>query len=355
MSQKYLFVDRDGTIITEPEDFQIDRFDKLAFEPGAILGLRRLQEAGWRLVLVSNQDGLGTESFPADDFWGPHNLMMQVLTSAGIRFDDVLICPHKPGDNCDCRKPKTKLLVNYLVDGVMDRDNCYVIGDRQTDVQLAENMGIKALRYHPETLSWDAIVERLTKRDRVASVQRVTKETAIDVTVWLDREGGSTISTGVGFFDHMLDQIATHGGIRLAVAVKGDLHIDEHHTVEDTALALGEALKRALGDKRGIGRYGFMLPMDECLAQCALDISGRPYLVYDAQFKYQKVGDLSTEMIEHFFRSLSYAMGITLNLQTTGDNDHHRAESLFKAFARALRAAVRVDGDQLPTSKGVLE
>ncbi len=355
MSQKYLFVDRDGTIITEPEDFQIDRFDKLAFEPGAILGLRRLQEAGWRLVLVSNQDGLGTESFPADDFWGPHNLMMQVLTSAGIRFDDVLICPHKPEDNCDCRKPKTKLLVNYLVDGVMDRDNCYVIGDRQTDVQLAENMGIKALRYHPETLSWDAIVERLTKRDRVASVQRVTKETAIDVTVWLDREGGSTISTGVGFFDHMLDQIATHGGIRLAVAVKGDLHIDEHHTVEDTALALGEALKRALGDKRGIGRYGFMLPMDECLAQCALDISGRPYLVYDAQFKYQKVGDLSTEMIEHFFRSLSYAMGITLNLKTTGDNDHHRAESLFKAFARALRAAVRVDGNQLPTSKGVLE
>ncbi len=355
MSQKYLFVDRDGTIITEPEDFQIDRFDKLAFEPGAILGLRRLQEAGWRLVLVSNQDGLGTESFPADDFWGPHNLMMQVLTSTGIRFDDMLICPHKPEDNCDCRKPKTKLLVNYLVDGVMDRDNCYVIGDRQTDVQLAENMGIKALRYHPETLSWDAIVERLTKRDRVASVQRVTKETAIDVTVWLDREGGSTISTGVGFFDHMLDQIATHGGIRLAVAVKGDLHIDEHHTVEDTALALGEALKRALGDKRGIGRYGFMLPMDECLAQCALDISGRPYLVYDAQFKYQKVGDLSTEMIEHFFRSLSYAMGITLNLQTTGDNDHHRAESLFKAFARALRAAVRVDGDQLPTSKGVLE
>ena len=355
MSQKYLFVDRDGTIITEPEDFQIDRFDKLAFEPGAILGLRRLQEAGWRLVLVSNQDGLGTESFPADDFWGPHNLMMQVLTSAGIRFDDVLICPHKPEDNCDCRKPKTKLLVNYLVEGVMDRDNCYVIGDRQTDVQLAENMGINALRYHPEALSWDAIVERLTKRDRVASVQRVTKETAIDVTVWLDREGGSTISTGVGFFDHMLDQIATHGGIRLAVAVKGDLHIDEHHTVEDTALALGEALKRALGDKRGIGRYGFMLPMDECLAQCALDISGRPYLVYDAQFKYQKVGDLSTEMIEHFFRSLSYAMGITLNLQTTGDNDHHRAESLFKAFARALRAAVRVDGDQLPTSKGVLE
>ena len=355
MSQKYLFVDRDGTIITEPEDFQIDRFDKLAFEPGAILGLRRLQEAGWRLVLVSNQDGLGTESFPADDFWGPHNLMMQVLTSAGIRFDDVLICPHKPEDNCDCRKLKTKLLVNYLVDGVMDRDNCYVIGDRQTDVQLAENMGINALRYHPEALSWDAIVERLTKRDRVASVQRATKETAIDVTVWLDREGGSTISTGVGFFDHMLDQIATHGGIRLAVAVKGDLHIDEHHTVEDTALALGEALKRALGDKRGIGRYGFMLPMDECWAQCALDISGRPYLVYDAQFKYQKVGDLSTEMIEHFFRSLSYAMGITLNLQTTGDNDHHRAESLFKAFARALRAAVRVDGDQLPTSKGVLE
>lgn len=355
MSQKYLFVDRDGTIITEPEDFQIDRFDKLAFEPGAIMGLRRLQEAGWHLVMVSNQDGLGTDSFPSEDFWGPHNLMMQVLTSAGVCFDEILICPHKPEDQCDCRKPKTKLVTHYLAEGVMDRENCYVIGDRQTDVQLAENMGIQALRYNPETLSWDSIVERLTKRDRMASVTRTTKETAINVTVWLDREGDSKISTGVGFFDHMLDQIATHGGIRLVVDVKGDLHIDEHHTVEDTALALGEALKRALGDKRGIGRYGFMLPMDECLAQCALDISGRPYLVYSADFKYQKVGDLSTEMIEHFFRSLSYTMGITLNLQTTGDNDHHRAESLFKAFARALRIAVRVDGDRLPTSKGVLE
>lgn len=355
MSQKYLFVDRDGTIITEPDDFQIDRFEKLAFEPDAILGLKRLQEAGWHLVMVSNQDGLGTESFPAEEFWGPHNLMMQVLSSAGVRFDEVLICPHKPEDNCECRKPKTKLLTHYLKDGAIDAENSYVIGDRQTDLQLAENMGIQGLRYHPQTLSWAMIVDRLTHRDRYAKVVRETKETAITVEVWLDREGNSTIATGIGFFDHMLDQIATHAGIRLNVQAKGDLHIDEHHTVEDTALALGDALKRALGDKRGIGRYGFMLPMDECLAQCALDISGRPYLVYDAEFKFQKVGDLSTEMVEHFFRSLSYAMGITLNLSTQGDNDHHRCESLFKAFARALRMAVAVNGNTLPTSKGVIE
>lgn len=355
MSKKYLFVDRDGTIITEPEDFQIDRFDKLAFEPGVILGLKRLQEAGWHLVMVSNQDGLGTDSFPTPDFQGPHDLMMQVLTSAGIRFDEILICPHKPEDQCDCRKPKTKLVAHYLVEGAIDRENSYVIGDRATDVQLAQNMGVGALRYDPKELSWDAIVEKLTKRDRHAQVVRTTKETDIKVDVWLDREGDSEIQTGIGFFDHMLDQIATHGGIRLNIRAKGDLHIDEHHTVEDTALALGEALKRALGDKRGIGRYGFMLPMDECLAQCAMDISGRPFLVYDAQFKFQKVGDLSTEMIEHFFRSLSYAMGLTLNLSTTGDNDHHRAESLFKAFARALRMAVAVQGTCLPSSKGVIE
>lgn len=244
--------------------------------------------------------------------------MMQIFTSQGVTFDEVLICPHLPADECDCRKPKVKLVEQYLVEQAMDMANSYVIGDRATDIQLAENMGISGLRYHRDTLNWVMIGEHLTKRDRYAHVERNTKETQIDVKVWLDREGQSKINTGVGFFDHMLDQIATHGGFRMEIAVKGDLYIDDHHTVEDTGLALGEALKLALGDKRGINRFGFVLPMDECLARCALDISGRPHLEYRAEFTYQRVGDLSTEMIEHFFRSLSYTMGVTLHLKTKG-------------------------------------
>jgi len=355
MSQKTLFIDRDGTIISEPpEDFQVDRMDKLAFEPDAIPALLKLQKAGYQLVMITNQDGLGTSSFPQADFDGPHNLMMQILTSQGITFSDVLICPHKPDDHCDCRKPKVKMVEAWLTDGALDKANSYVIGDRATDIELAENMGIQGLRYGNENLDWNAIAVQLTKRDRHALVERNTKETQIKVEVWLDREGGSRFNTGVGFFDHMLDQIATHGGFRMNIEVKGDLYIDDHHTVEDTGLALGEALLKALGDKRGIGRFGFVLPMDECLARCALDISGRPHLEYKAEFTYQRVGDLSTEMVEHFFRSLSYTMASTLHLKTKGKNDHHRVESLFKAFGRTLRQAIRVEGNTLPSSKGVL-
>ena len=355
MSQKILFIDRDGTLIAEPpSDLQVDRLDKLALEKDVIPALLALQEAGYQLVMITNQDGLGTESFPQADFDAPHTLMMQIFTSQGINFSDVLICPHLPADNCDCRKPKTRLVEAWLAEGALDKTSSYVIGDRQTDLQLAENMGIQGLRYGAEGESWASIQAQLTKRDRYALVNRNTKETQIKVEVWLDREGGSKINTGVGFFDHMLDQIAVHGGFRMNIDVKGDLYIDDHHTVEDTGLALGEALLRALGDKRGIGRFGFVLPMDECLARCALDISGRPHLEYKAEFSYQRVGDLSTEMVEHFFRSLSYAMMSTLHLKTKGRNDHHRVESLFKAFGRTLRQAIRVEGNTLPSSKGVL-
>jgi imidazoleglycerol-phosphate dehydratase/histidinol-phosphatase len=374
--ESVLFIDRDGTILREPADEQIDSFEKFHFVPGAISALRFLrQHTDYLFVLVSNQDGLGTPSYPEDTFWPTQNLMLEILEGEGVTFDDILIDRSFPEDNLPTRKPGTAMLTKYM-DGSFDLASSYVIGDRSSDAQLAKNLGCKALIIdegacdgcsapHEGPLaeshctvvsSWQRIADIVFAGLRRATVTRTTRETDISVTLDLDGNGNANISTGLGFFDHMLEQIARHGNIDLEISARGDLHVDEHHTVEDTAIVLGEALAKALGDKRGISRYGFTLPMDDSLASVALDFGGRHWLVWDAEFCRERVGDVPTELFFHFFKSLSDAARLNLNIRAEGTNEHHKIEAIFKAFARALRMALQRDitNMQLPSSKGTL-
>ena len=353
-----LFVDRDGTLIEEPADFQIDRYEKLRFVRGVVPALLKLRDAGYEFVMVTNQDGLGTDAFPQADFDGPHALMIQVFESQGIAVRDVLIDRSLPADNAPTRKPGIGLALPLLRDRGIDWARSAMVGDRETDDAFAANLGIRAFRLRTAQFGgqwdWDGIAHALADAPRTAHIERRTRETRIRVDIDLDRAAEPQVATGLGFFDHMLEQLGKHGGFALTLRCEGDLHIDEHHTVEDSALALGQALREALGDKRGIGRYGFVLPMDETLAQAALDLSGRPWFVFEGEFARERIGELPTELVPHFFRSLCDAAGMNLNLQVRGDNDHHKVEACFKVVARALRQAIRREGSDLPSTKGTL-
>lgn len=374
--KRALFIDRDGTLVIEPPvDYQLDSLEKLEFYPKVFRNLYFIRkQLDFEFVMVTNQDGLGTDSFPEDTFWPAHNKMLKTLEGEGIRFDDILIDRSFPEENSPNRKPRTGMLGRYL-SGEYDLANSYVIGDRLTDMQLAANLGAKGIWLRPDddearqlltentaispvliTDDWDRITEYLFAGERRATIRRTTKETDIFVEVNLDGHGRTEISTGLGFFDHMLDQIGKHSGIDLTVRVKGDLEVDEHHTIEDTAIALGEALLKALGDKRGIERYGYCLPMDDCLCSVALDFGGRPWLVWDAAFHREKVGDMPTEMFLHFFKSLSDAARMNLNIKAEGTNEHHKIEGIFKALARSIKMAIRRDiyRYELPSTKGTL-
>jgi len=365
MKQKVLFIDRDGTIIIEPPvDFQVDSLEKLEFLPGVITALNKIKnELDFKLVMVTNQDGLGTDSYPESTFWPAQNKMLQTLEGEGVVFDDILIDKTFESENAPTRKPRTGLLTAYF-DEKYDLANSFVIGDRMTDVELAKNLGSKAIFIsddsHEEidfvSNSWNDIYNFLSKEDRVAEVTRTTNETDINIRLNLDGTGKTDIKTGLHFFDHMLDQIGRHSNSDLSIHVSGDLEIDEHHTIEDTALALGEAFVQALGSKKGIERYGFLLPMDDCLAQVGIDFGGRPWCVWDVDFKRDIVGDLPTEMVFHFFKSFSDTAKCNLNVKAEGDNDHHKIESIFKAFAKAIKMAKKKDLEnmKIPSTKGVL-
>ncbi|HQX25475.1 MAG TPA: bifunctional histidinol-phosphatase/imidazoleglycerol-phosphate dehydratase HisB [Pseudomonadota bacterium] len=352
--RRILFLDRDGTLIEEPADEQVDRLDKLRLVPEVIPALRRLRDAGYEFVMVTNQDGLGTTSFPREQFEAPQAMLLEILASQGIRFAAIHVDPHHAHEQAPTRKPGIGMVLDYLRAGDLDMQASAVVGDRETDMEFARNLGLRGLRLGHDGLDWPAIAHQLAVRPRTAEVVRDTRETRIRVSVDLDREAEPRASTGIGFFDHMLEQLGKHGGFALALRCEGDVRVDEHHTVEDCALALGEALRVALGDKRGIGRYGFALPMDEARAEALLDLSGRPWFVFEGAFPRERVGELPTELVPHFFRSLSDSLGANLHLRVSGENAHHMVEACFKAVARALRQALRREGDALPSTKGVL-
>lgn len=357
MARKILFIDRDGTLIHEPSDFQVDALDKVRLVEAVIPSLLEIKRFGYDFVMVSNQDGLGTDAFPQEDFDGPHALTLDLFASQGVEFDEVFICPHLPEKKCDCRKPRTGLLTKYLAANAIDLASSAVIGDRQTDMELARRIGVEGILVNADddaALTWPQIVEHLCYSDRKASIERNTNETRIRVTVNLDTSGNTQVQTGIGFFDHMLEQIAKHGGFSLELGCSGDLEIDEHHTVEDTAICLGTALREALGNKYGIGRYGFLLPMDESEAEVAVDLSGRAAFQFSGTFPRNNVGQMSTEMVEHFFRSLADSLGASLHIKVTGENTHHMIEACFKAVGRALRQALQRTGTDLPSTKGTL-
>jgi len=357
MSVKVLFIDRDGTLIEEPEGYQVDAVEKVRLVSGVIPALLELARHGYRFVVVSNQDGLGTASFPQQQFDVCQEHTLRLFESQGISFDEVFVCPHLPDDNCDCRKPRTGLLTRYLAATDINLQLSAVIGDRQTDMELAERIGVRGLLTNcaeSEARSWPEIVELLCFSDRCAQIERITNETSITAAVNLDSAKSIQINTGIGFYDHMLEQIARHGGFGLHLQCKGDLEIDEHHTVEDTAICLGNALREALGNKAGIRRYGFLLPMDESDARVAIDLSGRSAFKFDAEFPRDTVGELSTEMVEHFFRSLAESLGAAIHVEFRGENTHHMIEAGVKEVGRALRQAIARTGTELPSTKGIL-
>jgi imidazoleglycerol-phosphate dehydratase/histidinol-phosphatase len=362
--KKVLFIDRDGTLVIEPPvDYQLDSLEKLEFYPGVFQWLAKIvRELDFELVMITNQDGLGTSSFPEDTFWPAQNKIIQAFKNEGIEFSEILIDKSFPEDNAPTRKPGTGLLQKYIY-GNYNLENSFVIGDRLTDIELAENLKCKGIFLSSEiseaaelsTTSWSDVYNFLKSKPRITAVRRKTKETDIFIEVNLDGTGLSTVSTGLGFFDHMLEQISKHGNIDLNIAVKGDLEIDEHHTIEDVALALGETFLKALGSKKAIERYGFLLPMDDCLAQVAIDFGGRPWLVWEADFKREKIGEMPTELFYHFFKSFSDTAKCNLNIKAEGDNEHHKIEAIFKAFAKAIRMAVSKTANySIPSTKGIL-
>jgi imidazoleglycerol-phosphate dehydratase/histidinol-phosphatase len=355
--RRIVFLDRDGTLNEEVADEQIDSLAKIRLMPGVIPALLQLQRAGYALVVVTNQDGLGTARFPQENFDLAHRFILELFSSQGIEFEAVYLCPHFKHEGCGCRKPNLGMIADFLRTNEIDKAHSFMIGDRATDMEFASNLGVTALKITlggPEEETWPRIASRILGSSRRASVNRKTKETDVRVDVDLSTEGPSSISTGIGFFDHMLEQVAKHAGFALHLTCKGDLQIDEHHTVEDCALSLGRALREALGDKRGIARYGFLLPMDEAEAQIALDLSGRSFFVWQGTFNRERVGELPTELVPHFFRSLAESLGAALHISVRGENTHHMVESCFKGVGRSLRQAIRLESQEIPSSKGTL-